>query len=184
MVHRVDHRASAEEQQGLEDAVGEQAAADVVCGDGGIDALVQGGEALRALRFAEIVVLVLDATIGFDKQDLTIARQVIEEGRALVIAANKWDALDDKAKIRQALEDRLERSLPQARGGMGKAVYLDGRFYVLGGETASGAGATALHVYDRVDVYDPVANGWTSGAPMPTARSELGAAAETYLRSG
>ena len=77
---------------------------------------VSGGEALRALRFAEIVVLVLDATIGFDKQDLTIARQVIEEGRALVIAANKWDALDDKAKTRQALEDRLERSLPQARG--------------------------------------------------------------------
>ena len=77
---------------------------------------MSGGEALRALRFAEIVVLVLDATLGFDKQDLTIARQVIEEGRALVIAANKWDALDDKAIARKALEDRLERSLPQARG--------------------------------------------------------------------
>jgi len=77
---------------------------------------VSGGETLRALRFAEIVVLVLDATVGFDKQDLTIARQVVEEGRALLIAANKWDAVDDKAKTRKALEDRLERSLSQARG--------------------------------------------------------------------
>ncbi len=77
---------------------------------------MSGGEALRAVRFAEIVVLVLDATVGFDKQDLTIARQVVEEGRALVIAANKWDAVGDKGKTRKLLEDRLERSLPQARG--------------------------------------------------------------------
>ncbi len=77
---------------------------------------MSGGEALRALRFAEIVVLVLDATVGLDRQDLTIARQVVEEGRALVIAANKWDAVDDKARTRKSLEDRLERSLPQARG--------------------------------------------------------------------
>src|SRR5690606_36904955 len=77
---------------------------------------VSGGETLRALRFAEIALLVLDGTEDFDKQDLTIARQVIEEGRSLVIVANKWDAVGDKVAARKGLEDRLERSLPQARG--------------------------------------------------------------------
>jgi len=77
---------------------------------------LSGGETLRALRFAEIVLLLLDATEGFDKQDLTIARQTIEEGRALVIVANKWDAVADKPATLRALSDRLERSLPQARG--------------------------------------------------------------------
>ena len=60
--------------------------------------------------------------------------------------------------------------LPQARGGTGKAVFFNGEFYVLGGETMSGAGATADGVYDRVDIYDPVADTWRSGTAMPTAR--------------
>ena len=60
--------------------------------------------------------------------------------------------------------------LPQFRGGMGKAVYYDGEFYVFGGETFNGPGATADDVYDRVDVYDPVANTWRLEAMMPTAR--------------
>lgn len=61
--------------------------------------------------------------------------------------------------------------LPQARGGMGKAVYLGGEFYVFGGETIDGGGgATAQGVYARVDVYDPVANAWRLDRPMPTAR--------------
>jgi N-acetylneuraminic acid mutarotase len=60
--------------------------------------------------------------------------------------------------------------LPQARGGMGKAVYYNGKFYVLGGETESGSGATANNVYNRVDIYDPATNTWRLGPPMPTAR--------------
>lgn len=60
--------------------------------------------------------------------------------------------------------------LPQARGGMGKAVYFNGEFYVIGGETQDGAGAVAGNVYNRVDIYDPVTNTWRLGAPMPTAR--------------
>lgn len=60
--------------------------------------------------------------------------------------------------------------LPQARGGMGKAVYADGEFWVIGGETLDGPGATKRNVYDRVDIYDPVANRWRSGPPLPTAR--------------
>jgi N-acetylneuraminic acid mutarotase len=63
------------------------------------------------------------------------------------------------------------RPLPQARGGMGKAVYHDGEFYVIGGETQSGGGgATPDRVYRRVDVYNPSANTWRAGPPMPTAR--------------
>ncbi|MDX2097166.1 MAG: kelch repeat-containing protein, partial [Leptolyngbyaceae cyanobacterium bins.59] len=60
--------------------------------------------------------------------------------------------------------------LPQARGGMGKAVYFNGEFYVIGGETTSGTGATAQGVYNRVDIYNPVTNTWRSGSAMPTAR--------------
>jgi N-acetylneuraminic acid mutarotase len=60
--------------------------------------------------------------------------------------------------------------LPQARGGMGKAVHVAGEFYVIGGETQTGAGATANRVYDRVDIYNPTTNTWRLGEPMPTAR--------------
>lgn len=60
--------------------------------------------------------------------------------------------------------------MPQARGGTGKAIYVRGEFWVFGGETRDGAGATARHVYDRVDIFDPVRNTWRDGPPMPTAR--------------
>ena len=73
-------------------------------------------DTLRAIRFAEIVVLVLDATVMMEKQDLTIARMIEDEGRALVIAVNKWDLIDDKPKALQKLRDRLQISLPQLVG--------------------------------------------------------------------
>jgi N-acetylneuraminic acid mutarotase len=60
--------------------------------------------------------------------------------------------------------------LPQARGGMGKAVFVNGEFFVIGGETATGAGATSNKVYNRVDIYNPSTNTWRLGPAMPTAR--------------
>jgi len=60
--------------------------------------------------------------------------------------------------------------LPQARGGMGKAVWYQNEFYVIGGETLSGPGATVNNVYDRVDVYDPATNTWRLDEPMATPR--------------
>ena len=61
--------------------------------------------------------------------------------------------------------------LPQARAGMGKAVYYNGDFYVMGGETVSGGtGATVGLVYNRVDIYNAASNTWRLGTPMPTAR--------------
>ncbi len=73
-------------------------------------------DTLRTIRFANVAVLVLDATVMLEKQDLTIARLVIEEGRALVIAANKWDAVKDPREAMQNLRDRMQTSLPQVRG--------------------------------------------------------------------
>jgi len=73
-------------------------------------------DTLRAIRFAQVVILVLDANDMLEKQDLAIARLVIEEGRALVIAANKWDAIKDKRAAQAKLKDRIEFSLPQLRG--------------------------------------------------------------------
>jgi len=77
---------------------------------------LSAGDTRRAIDFAQVVVLVIDAEMPMEKQDLVIARQVVDEGRALVIAVNKWDlALDCEATIR-AVRDRLTRSLPQVQG--------------------------------------------------------------------
>ncbi len=70
----------------------------------------------RAIKYAQVVVLVLDSTDLLEKQDLAIARQVEEEGRALLIAVNKWDLVEDKQAALRKLADRLEISLPQLKG--------------------------------------------------------------------
>ncbi len=73
-------------------------------------------DALRAVRFAQVVVLVLDAEAPMEKQDLTLARMVVDEGRALVVAVNKWDLCADREATLKRLRDRLERSLTQVKG--------------------------------------------------------------------
>jgi GTP-binding protein len=74
------------------------------------------GDSLRAIRFAEVVVLLIEAEQPMEKQDLAIARLVVDEGRALVIAVNKWDACPDREAAMSQVRDRLTRSLPQVRG--------------------------------------------------------------------
>jgi GTP-binding protein len=73
-------------------------------------------DTLRAIRFAEIVALVIDATQGLEKQDLTIARLVEDEGRALILVVNKWDLVERKDAALRDLRDRLEASLQQLAG--------------------------------------------------------------------
>ncbi|MCG8562473.1 MAG: ribosome biogenesis GTPase Der [Hyphomicrobiales bacterium] len=73
-------------------------------------------DALRAIQFAEVVVLLLDAASSFEKQDLQIADLVAGEGRALVIAVNKWDTVEDKQDLRRTLLREAERLLPQIKG--------------------------------------------------------------------
>jgi len=70
----------------------------------------------RSIRFAQVVALVLDANDMLEKQDLTIASQVIDEGRALVLVVNKWDSIKDKQAALEKLSDRMQTSLPQVRG--------------------------------------------------------------------
>ena len=73
-------------------------------------------DGLRAVRFAEVVVLLLDAEIPFETQDLRIADLAEEEGRAVVVALNKWDRVADRAGALAALRTRFEQALPQLRG--------------------------------------------------------------------
>lgn len=80
-----------------------------------IEAL-SGAETRRAIDYAQVVVLVLDADDMMEKQDLTIARNVIDEGRALVIAVNKWDLVKNPREALDKLHDRLQTSFAQARG--------------------------------------------------------------------
>ncbi|MEM9105940.1 MAG: ribosome biogenesis GTPase Der [Pseudomonadota bacterium] len=73
-------------------------------------------DALRAIRFAEVVVIVLDAEVPFEKQDLQIADLVIREGRAPVIAFNKWDRVENRQETLEDLREKTTRLLPQVRG--------------------------------------------------------------------
>jgi GTP-binding protein len=74
------------------------------------------GDGLRAVKFAEVVVILLDAAIPFEQQDLRIADLAEREGRAVVIAVNKWDIEDEKQSKLKDLKESLERLLPQLRG--------------------------------------------------------------------
>ncbi|HEV7416152.1 ribosome biogenesis GTPase Der [Tianweitania sediminis] len=73
-------------------------------------------DGLRAIRFAEVVVVVFDATIPFEKQDLQLADLIIREGRALVLAFNKWDLIENKQAVLAELHEKTARLLPQVRG--------------------------------------------------------------------
>ncbi len=73
-------------------------------------------DAIRAVKFAEVVVVLLDATIPFEKQDLTIVDLVAREGRGLVIGLNKWDLIPEPDKKLRELREEANRLLPQVRG--------------------------------------------------------------------
>jgi len=72
--------------------------------------------AIEALKMAEVVVLCVDAVEGLHDQDLQIARLIEREGRACVLALNKWDAVPDRNATRKAITERLEESLAQMKG--------------------------------------------------------------------
>jgi GTP-binding protein len=73
-------------------------------------------DGLRAVKFAEVVVVLLDAAIPFEQQDLRIADLAEREGRAVVLAVNKWDVETDKTRKLRDLREAFERLLPQLRG--------------------------------------------------------------------
>ena len=69
----------------------------------------------RAIDYAEVVVLLLDATRGLEAQDLRIAAQVIEEGRALIVALNKWDVAEGASALFNGVKAALDEGLAQLR---------------------------------------------------------------------
>jgi GTP-binding protein len=71
---------------------------------------------LDAIRFADCVVVMIDATAPFEKQDLAIADLIAREGRAIVFAINKWDLLENKAGAISRMREKLDRLLPQVAG--------------------------------------------------------------------
>ena len=74
------------------------------------------GDGLRAVRFAEVVIVLLDASIPFEQQDLRIADLAEREGRAVVVAVNKWDVEPEKQQKLKDMREAFERLLPQLRG--------------------------------------------------------------------
>lgn len=70
----------------------------------------------KAMQFSNLVILLIDAEAGVDKQDLAIADHIMNEGRGIIIALNKWDAVKDKKRTLEDISHRLEYSLYQARG--------------------------------------------------------------------
>lgn len=77
---------------------------------------LSASDAVRAIRFAEVVVLLVDAERGIEHQDMTIAELVTDEGRALVIAINKWDLVEDKQKRLKELRETVAETLAQVEG--------------------------------------------------------------------
>ena len=73
-------------------------------------------DALHAVDFAEVVVLLLDATLGLEAQDLRIADKVLQEGRALIIALNKWDVAENPPALFQGVRTALDEGLAQVKG--------------------------------------------------------------------
>ena len=75
-----------------------------------------GQDTKNAIDFAEVVVLVLDATQPMERQDLAIANTVLEEGRALVIVCNKWDIIQNQSEVLKEIKEKMKTSLQQVKG--------------------------------------------------------------------
>jgi GTP-binding protein len=104
---------------------------------------LSASDAMRAMAFAEVVVLLSEAAAPLERQDLTIARKVTEEGRALVIALSKWDLVRDRRSILAAARETLETSLPQVKGV--PLVTVSGRT----GDGVARLMSAVLAVYER-----------------------------------
>ncbi|MEP6828249.1 MAG: GTP-binding protein, partial [Aestuariivirga sp.] len=73
-------------------------------------------DALRAVKFAEVVVVLVDASFSIEKQDLTLCDLIGREGRAIVLALSKWDLVEDKNAALRKVEEIMEDILPDIRG--------------------------------------------------------------------
>ncbi len=120
------------------------------------------GDSLRSIQYAEVVVLLLDATIPFEKQDLALADLVHREGRAMVIALNKWDLIDDKPATLALLREECERLLPQVRGVPLVTI----------------SGLTGRNIYRLMDAVLKIEVAWNTHISTAKLNRWLGAAVE------
>ena len=121
-------------------------------------------DTLRAVRFAETVILVIDALQALERQDLTIANLIADEGRAIVLALDKWDLVGDPGAALKRLRERLDEALPQMHG-----VAL----VPVSGLTGSGLGALMKAVFAADAV-------WNRRVPTAALNRWLGAIQEHH----
>jgi GTP-binding protein len=121
-------------------------------------------DGLRAVRFAEVVVVLLDVEIPFEVQDLRIADFAETEGRAVVVAVNKWDLEDEKQEKLAELKEMFERLLPQLRGAPLVTV-----------SAKTGRGLDRLH-----DAILKAHDVWNRRIPTARLNSWLGAMTEAH----
>ncbi len=121
-------------------------------------------DGLRAVRFAEVVVVLLDVEISFEVQDLRIADFAETEGRAVVVAINKWDLEGEKQEKLAELKEMFERLLPQLRGA--PLVTVSGK---------TGRGLDRLH-----DAVRKAHDVWNRRIPTARLNSWLGAMTEAH----
>lgn len=128
-------------------------------------------DSMRAVRYAHVAVLLVDATISLESQDIAIAGMVVEEGRGLVLAVNKWDLVMNKEAALKEIREKIEYSLPQLKGV--PLVCLS----ALKGDNIDTVIDAALESYARWDTHIPTAklNSWlnyaTESHPLPLSSS-------------
>ena len=103
----------------------------------------------RAIRFAHTVVLMMDATSAFEKQDIAIANMAIAEGRPIVVAINKWDKIEDKSRYNNALVDSMNKLLPEIKDA--PIIYLS----AINGTNINALMKAALECYDNWNIRIP-----------------------------
>jgi len=135
-----------------------------------------------AIRFADVVALVLDARDLLEHQDLSIAQHVIEEGRAFIVVVNKWDLVEDGAEAARRLEGRIAQSLPEARGA--PVVFLSA-LSGQGIEKLQGAVIAAHAAWNR-RIPTGALNRWLAEATArhPPPRSGAGRNRMRYMTQG
>jgi GTP-binding protein len=128
------------------------------------------GETIKTVREAHVCVLVLDAEAMLENQDLQIARLAVEEGRAIVVAVNKWDLIADPQAALRKLRDRIEISMPQVEGVIFATIS------ALHGRKLDDLMKAIVGAHDRwnADLPTPKLNRWLEGVtqahPPPLVR--------------
>ncbi|MBY0511933.1 MAG: ribosome biogenesis GTPase Der [Rhodospirillaceae bacterium] len=122
------------------------------------------GETFETIKMAEVVVLVVDAHAVLDNQELTLARHVIDEGRALVIAVNKWDSIKEKRRALETLDERLRDSMSQVKNI----------------PTVTISGLTGQRVNTLMDAVFKVYKTWNTHLPTGALNRWLAAAVQAH----